>query len=174
MKTKITVFISGLVALTGLLPVANEFYKSVVTSSPFGQSAIAIEQHKAWERNFDCHEIEKAKPINNSFGVEIKVSVCPSGDVLIVGKKLSENNPVFRWVTWETLVNPKAELSFMTEAVADPFVNESRGEVVLCQRWLNNGIIYRNVRRGRQCYDIWVNSYTGQIKDSRPARCKPC
>jgi hypothetical protein len=51
---------------------------------------------------------------------------------------------------------------------------QATGSTVVCQRQINGNTLVRRVRTPQGCFDEFVNMYTGQIMDRRPAPCAPC
>ncbi|RLA58146.1 MAG: hypothetical protein DRR04_11595 [Gammaproteobacteria bacterium] len=166
--------------VTSLLFGSSEVLRFVKAggNAPMHQTLFAIEQKEAWERNADCLIETEMHEATNPSNIKVGVRVCPkTGDVQIQGYVPGETLAVFRWIPLSRLLNPTnqavAEFGLMNSATAsDSFADFQTGQVI-CQRWLQQGILLQRVYWAptNSCFDNVINTFTGVMVSSTPAPC---
>lgn len=165
-----------LLAIIGAIPTLSELYNSHKLDVPFGFTRPAEQQHKIWEKNFNCIQQQEFKCIKTNYNVEVGTIVCPSGDVLL---KVTppDSTGIMRWVSLDTFkLNKLSALDFsFDEAFASDLHKKeilAQSYTVLCQRWLNRGLLLRRLRYADgRCFDEQINTFTGAVISRVPAPC---
>lgn len=165
-----------LLAIIGTMPTLYELYNSRKLDVPFGFSKTAIQQDEIWHKNFECIQQQKPKCVKTKFNVEVGAIVCPSGDVLLQVTS-PDDSKIIRWVSLETFGLNKISTAdfFPGEAFASDLHKKEKlaqAFTVLCQRWLNQGLLLRRVRYADgRCFDEQINTFTGAVISRAPAPC---
>jgi hypothetical protein len=171
---------SLLVAVIGAVPTYFEAYRSHELGVPFGGSKDALEQNQLWEENFDCANHAVFTQITTKKAVEIGSVVCDSGDVLLRGKRPEWDRPKYRWVAGSDVAPSQAtglkvgllDLLFPPAYASAPAAPVAGGPVqVLCQRWVAQGRLLQRVASGGACFDLIIDTRTGQVLSSAAVAC---
>lgn len=172
-KSTLALITAFLVALTGAIPTITEGVKSLQLGVGFGSSRDAEVQLSAWKRNFECAS-GNIQTIKNPFGVEIGSVVCPSGDVLIMGKGAGAHSYAYRWVEFSTVLEAALAVQLVPSAAAGGTSWTDADTMIaslLCQKWVDAYHILRKVADNDGCYDVLIYAPTGAILSSTPSSC---
>ena len=162
------------VSLVGSVPTAFEAIRSNQMGTSWGDSSKAVEQHSMWTRNFDCTKETKPVKVLNEANIEVSALVCPSGDILVAGKKPGDSIGNFMWVSLDVvLAGEGAGLlpGLIATAFADNRIPVEANWITICQRWVGRGKLYTRVKSGGVCYDRYINTYTNTILSSTQVNC---
>jgi hypothetical protein len=104
--------------------------------------------------------------------------LCDSGD-LFVRAVTPDNRTVYHWVPLDEVIAPPGSAGGLIPAahaapVAPVQLAMAESGQVVCQKQVNGNILVRRIRTPQGCFDEFVNMYTGQVVDRRPAPCAPC
>lgn len=162
-------------ALIAVLGVAERVYDK------YSDAPTAYEQKQAElaSVNLECLRLlGDAIPLITKDNTEVYVVPCPSGDVLLTGRRAGELEAKMKWVRLKDLMAPSTEiseflkgLSPIQEAVALEPQTHSQMPQVICQRWVDTGILLQRVFWNGGCFDNIINTYKGVVIQSTPAPC---
>jgi hypothetical protein len=173
-KTTIAMVTSLVVAVGAAIPTVTELVNSLRLGVDYGESSRARDQQKAWETNFYCTRKADIQTFPSKYGIELGSVICPTGDVLIIGKKPDNLVPLFYWVRLSDIIG-KEGIGLVASAFAtgtlDTSDNTAIPQLVICQRWVNGKILIQRIQTSKGCYDITIDTYTGRVIGSRPATC---
>ena len=160
------------VTLISAVPTWLEKFQAVQLGVSRQNLALAQEQGKLWEANFECARAQDINAIRNSRNVEVGAQVCPSGDVLIRIKVPDAERPKLRWVSARSLEQAFLGLGPATAFAAPPSGGGSHGaQSVVNQRWLRTGLLKQRVRQGTGCVDLVIKTATGTVVSQTPVAC---
>ncbi|HEX8622281.1 MAG TPA: hypothetical protein VF718_09940 [Allosphingosinicella sp.] len=160
-------------AAPGLADKALATYHQTGTATYSG----AVKQFEMWTKNAECTKGPVAW-YDSPRKVKLDATLCDSGD-LFVRAVTPDNRTVYHWVPLEEMIAPpEAAGGLIPAAHAAPaapvrLAMLQSGEVI-CQRQVNGNTLVRRIRTPQGCYDEFVNMYTGQVVERRPAACAPC
>lgn len=159
------------------------------------QMAEAGTQSKFWARNLKCTE-SVFEWVENPQNVKVDGTICPSGDIMVrieVPNKDGHYKGSIRGILIDDILQQTKESSLSLVSSAHAAVNpaapltqpsirtlarrvlaqNSKFAVVVCQKFLSDKrTIKRHVKVSGQCYDEYVDTYTGNIKRRQKTSCK--
>jgi hypothetical protein len=163
------------VAIISAVPTYIELIGSKMIGVPFGNYKAAVKENELWQENREC----AAAPFDGlatAQKIEVDAVICATGDVLVRIKPPGAK-PKYKWVPLETVHSQSTGL--ITPAFAggvSPKLHVAQGNfVVICQRFVANGVLRRRVhdRAANRCFDETVNTFNGQVTSVTPAPCSP-
>jgi hypothetical protein len=175
-----------LLLMIGAVPQYLTWFNSMFGRHP--ADALALMQAKLWQRNEACHSALNVQGGNKAYAFAESgesyaiVHACPSGDILVqVSSAKDGTTKRLMWVPFDdanSLSLSHIFPSVVGTAFADetPLVRQSfrvaQAIRVLCSRRLPNGLIKRRVAlRDGRCADEFIDPYSGQVVETRPAPC---
>lgn len=86
-----------IVALIGAIPNYWEQYKALKYGTSRDSLIIAKDQQKYWENNADCVKTQLAHAVITPNKIDVEITPCPSGDILIRTKAPDKHSPSYHW-----------------------------------------------------------------------------
>ena len=165
------------IAILGAVPQYMNVLKGLSIGVSANEVHAAQQQNKLWQSNRECtptlHKVATAT------GAQVSVGACPTGDIQIA-IDFPNGESIVRWIAFESIESASSRTWFgaMREAVAaESEMSAARlaqsGTQIICQRTLQRGRVLRRVRRGSQCFDEIINTFTGRVEERRQAACDP-
>ena len=162
------------ISLLSLLP---EVARILETGAPWGETVQAKAQHEMWKENFDCTKTTTPVTVQNTHNIAVSSLVCPSGDILITGKRPEDVDTTFMWVSLDNVLagDISSAFSIFPRAYAEPPVDYQAPYRVICQRWVADSVIYTRIYTEGSCYDQYFNTYLNRLTSSTRVNCNsPC
>jgi hypothetical protein len=151
----------------------------------------AVKQFEMWTKNAECTKGPVAW-YDSPRKVKLDATLCDSGD-LFVQAVTPDNRTFYHWVPLDEIIAPPESAGGLIPAAhaatvapdAVPATPEAapaapvrlamlQSGQVICQQQVSGNILVRRIRTPQGCYDEFVNMYTGQVVDRKPAPCVPC
>jgi hypothetical protein len=160
-------------AAPGLADKALATYHQTGTETYSG----AVKQFEMWTKNAECTKGPVAW-YDSPRKVKLDATLCDSGD-LFVRAVTPDNRTVYHWVPLDEVIAPPESpggLIPAAHAAPPPPVRLAmlQSGQVICQQQVNGNTLMRRIRTPQGCFDEFVNMYTGQVTERRPAVCAPC
>jgi hypothetical protein len=165
------------VALISAVPTWVTLFQSYRLGVPFQKVDEAKDNERFFSDNFTCLQTAKFERVKNEFNIEVGAKVCPSGDIIIF-TQAPTSKPRFKWIGFRSL-NVSSQLQLLKPAYAQvPYYSERVQPIpvqfeVICQKWLQTGLLLQRVRYPNGCWDTVINTYTGVVVSQNPAPCMP-
>lgn len=175
--------------LIGSIPTATKMIQSFRLGVPYTKVDDAETQSRLWQTNFDCVQSAAFSSKTTRSGVEIASTVCESGDVLLKGKRPDWQHPQYHWVAWSdvaSIKNDGSEVSLESKPPSAPKISKALwtsndnqfrimpvqyGPILMCQVFVNQGILRQRYSTPNGCFDQFINVYTGWVIGTQPAPC---
>lgn len=144
----------------------------------------AVKQFEMWTKNAECTKGPVAW-YDSPRKVKLDATLCDSGD-LFVRAVTPDNRTVYHWVPLDEVIAPPESAGGLIRAAhaatVAPDVEPAapvrlamlQSGQVICQQQVNGTTLVRRIRTPQGCFDEYVNMYTGQVVDRKPAPCAPC
>ena len=161
-------------AVLGSIPTTFETIRSTRLDTKWGESSRAIEQHGMWQRNFNCTKDLSPVTVQNAASITISALVCPSGDILVSGKRPGDITGNFTWVSLDVVLAGESTSilrGLVPSAIAETRIPIETNWVVLCQRWVDQRTLYTRIASGGFCYDRYIDTYTNSLLSSTMVNC---
>jgi len=160
------------------VPTYQQWFKSFQFNVPFRNVSEAENQDELWQENKDCYKQATPLQVKTSTNDALSVTVCPAtGDILLDVQRAGGHQQITRWIglqNIETTAVASGILSTTAFAAEAPIEIAQVPTVVLCQRFLGPGLLLRRVKFANgQCVDQQINTYSGLVVSTVPARCVP-
>jgi len=171
--------VAVITAAPGLADKALATYHQTGTATYSG----AVKQFEMWTKNAECAKGPVAW-YDSPRKVKLDATLCESGD-LFVQAITPDHRTFYHWVPLDEVIAPPepggglipaAHAAPMAPAVPVAPVRLAmlQSGQVICQQQVNGNTLLRRIRTPQGCYDEFVNMYTGQVIERRPAPCAPC
>ncbi len=165
--------IAVVTAAPGLADKALAAYHQTGTATYSG----AVKQFEMWTKNVECTKAPVAW-YDSPRKVKLDATLCDSGD-LFVRAVTPDNRTVYHWVPLDEVIAPPESAGGLIPAAhaapaAPVRLAMLQSGQVLCQQQVNGNTLVRRIRTPQGCFDEFVNMYTGQVIERRPAPCAPC
>ncbi len=180
----VLVYPAIVISILGSIPTVLEAVKAYKHDIPMFSSYTAEKQTELYHRNLACLTGAKFNPIKTKDNVEISTLVCDSGDVLLVGKRPDWKFPQQIWVAWNDIASDISQEktgmttlpNFFSQAIAAELGEIQLAQmdmIMICQRWVGDGLLLQRISTPQGCFDQVVNTYNGLIVNRSPTWCNP-
>jgi hypothetical protein len=178
---------------TALVTAAPKWFDSGMALIHNTQNRSYIEaqrQAELWKKNFSCVALPQAySPAADN--VKLDATICNSGDIFV--SALAGDKPYFYWLPLDRVLGKEKSGSIlssaqaaeaplggaqltravMTEAGARAVMQKIQTGPVICKRVLDPRHVLLRISTPQGCLDQIVDTYTGQVVQSKPAPCAP-
>ena len=156
------------------IPTLVSVVDSYKLNVPYSKVAIANEQQKLWQKNFECikQELEAYVATTDTNDI-IKVAACNQTGDIIVEVNFANGKKLAKWISFETFCCVDHTSIFGLDTV---YAAEQKFKItVICQIWIDNTNLFRRVQIDDDlCYDEYIHTPTGIVKrNPNPVPCEP-